>query len=224
MIQLAVLAGLLIVGVFAFTSVVARNMAPSKKRFELEKKRMQEDMDSWAGELVRIDREELELFSLGQEKQVLRKGVTTTAKGIFTTIYHEPVLAYSFREYLGSKNKANALLYVRTADHDYTYWIKKGESTLFIDGQEVGKITKDWQLLGKRTGKRIANIQKDHPKLLPVKVGDREVGSLTLKQLPKDKQLSARAFEYLQPEITDKEEQLFLALAALELVQRSVDK
>ncbi|RME91956.1 MAG: hypothetical protein D6772_17560 [Bacteroidetes bacterium] len=222
MIQLVVLATLLIIGLLLMLVLLSRNMAPSKKKLNMEIKRMREDMDTWAGELVPINKEELELFSLGQDKQVLRKGVTTTAKGIYTTIYHEPVLAYSYREYLGNKDKPNALLYVRTAEHDYVYWINKGEVSLFIDGQEVGKITRDGQLLGKRTGKQIASLRRDNPEYLPIVVGQREVGSLTRKQTTSEKGLHQRAFEYLQPELSDKEEQLFLALSALELVERSV--
>jgi hypothetical protein len=222
MVQLVVLATLLIIGVLLMLVLVSRNRAPGKKKRDMEIKRMGEDMDSWAGELVPINKEELELFSLGQDKQVLRKGITTTAKGVYTTIYHEPVLAYSYREYLGSKDKPNALLYVRTAEHDYVYWINKGVRSLFIDGQEVGKLTPTGELLGKRTGKQIASMRKDNPEFLPVQVGNREVGSLTRKQAGGENGLYERAFEYLQPELTDKEEQLFLALSALELVERTV--
>jgi hypothetical protein len=222
MAQLVVLATLLIIGILIMMTLVSRNMAPSKKKRDMEIKRMREDMDTWAGELVPINKEELELFSLGQEKQVLRKGVTTTAKGIYTTIYHEPVLAYSYREYLGNKAKPNALLYVRTAVHDYVYWINKGVGTLFIDSQEVGKLTPEGQLLGKRTGKEIASMRKDNPEYLPVLVGSREVGSLTRKTQSGENGVYERAFEYLQPELNDKEEQLFLALSALELVERTI--
>jgi hypothetical protein len=222
MIYLAILAGTIVIGGLAMTSLVAKNMAPGKKRFALETTRMKQDMDQWAGELIPINKEELELFSLGQDKQVLRKGITTTAKGIYTTIYNEPVLAYSYREYLGKADKPNGLLVARTAEHDYYYWINKGVANLYIDGQEVGTISRDGVLTGKKTGKVIATLDKKGERMLPVTVGSREVGSLTKKQANAEKGLQERAFEFLANELNDKEEQLFLALILEELVSRSI--
>ncbi len=224
MMILAAMAGLLVVGGLALATVLAGNMAPGKKRLQMETQRMKEDMNKWVGELVPLNQEELELFSLGQDKQVLRKGVSTTAKGIFTTIYHEPVVAYSYRQYLGRKGQPNALLFARTAEHEYTYWIRKGKATLFIDDQEVGQLSAEGQLKGKRTGKILASVQGPKEKLLPVLVGGREVGSLTQKKSDGKKGLHDRAFEYLREDLSDKEEQLFLALAIQELVGRSAGR
>jgi len=223
MIYLAILAATLIFGGLALTSLIAKNIAPGSKRLALETAHMKEDMDLWAKDLVPINKEELELFSLGQDKQVLRKGITTTAKGIFTTIYHEPVLAYNYREYLSNSDKPNALLYARSAEHEYIYYIQKGIGTLFIDGQEVGTLSREGVLQGKRTGKPIASMKQSNPSLLPVEVGGKEIGNLTRKVSKGDKGLYERAFEYLQPGINDKEEQLFLALVLKELVSRSVN-
>ncbi|MCB0635160.1 MAG: hypothetical protein KDC54_01005 [Lewinella sp.] len=185
---------------------------------------MKEDMDQWAGDLVPLTKEEMELFSLGQEKQVLRRGMSVTAKGIFTTIYHERVLAYSYRRYLGKDDKPNALLLARTAAHEYRYWIRKGLGTLYIDGQEVGELDRQGALRGKRTGKTLAAVQRDASKLLPVSVGGREVGSLSASVKDQTKGLYDRAFEFLRDDMDDKEEQLFLALALKELVERTVEK
>jgi hypothetical protein len=222
MIYLAILAAALVIGGLLLFSLLAKNMAPGSKRLTMETKRMKEDMDEWVTKLVPIDKEELELFSLGQDKQVLRKGVTTTAKGIFITIYHEPILAYSYREYLGKANKPNALLYARTAEHEYTYWIRKGAGTLFIDGQEVGLLSDNGVLKGKRSGKVIAQLKPEAGNLLPVEIGGREVGSLSKTVAKGDKGLQERAFSFLRNDISDKEEQLFIALALEELVSRAV--
>lgn len=223
MIVLAILSFLVVVGLLVLFSLIAGNMPPSKKKRAAEVKRLQADMDKWIDNLVPINHEELELFSIGQEKQVLKKGISTTAKGIFTTIYHEPVVAYSYHRYMGKKT--NALLYARTADHDYTYWTRNGKTTLQIDNQEVGQIDEKGVLYGTRTGKELARVQTESLKLLPVKVGGREIGSIAPAQQNRAaaKGLHERAFEYLQGNITEKEEQLFLSLAVLELVRRSVE-
>ena len=223
MVYLAVLAGILIIGGLGLTSVITKNMAPSAKRLAMEQQRLKEDMDQWAGQLVPINKEELELFSWGQEKQVLRRGITTTAKGIYTTIYHEPVLAYSYREYIGKPEKRNALLYARTSEHDFVYRIRKGIGTLFIDGQEVGTLSREGVLRGKRTGKAIAErASVDQQAMMPVTVGNREVGSLSIPEQNQKKGLHDRAFNFLKPDLNDKEEQLFLALALEALVKEVV--
>ncbi|MEZ4987494.1 MAG: hypothetical protein R2795_21020 [Saprospiraceae bacterium] len=224
MMYLAILAGTIVFGGLVLTGLLASNMAPGRKRLEMETARMKADMDKWAGDLVPIDQKELELFSLGQDKQVIRKGIATTAKGIFTTIYHEPVLAYSYREYLSNnKEKPNGLLYARTAEHEYIYWIQKGNAVLFIDGQEVGTLDAKGELRGKKTGKTIAQITAKPSGLLPVVVGNKEVGNLTAQRPQKGKGLSERAFEYIATEINDKEEQLFLALTLQEMVKRGIE-
>lgn len=224
MILLAGLAATIIIGGLLITSLITKNLAPSKKRMGMEIQRMKEDMDLWAGELIPVNKEELELFSLGQDKQLIRKGITTTAKGLFTTIYHEAVMAYSYRQYLGNNDKANGLLYARTAEHEYTYWISKGIGTLFIDGQEVGTLSLDGKLRGKRTGKEIARIDKEQTEFLPVRVGNRELGSISKKATSTGDGLHDRAFEFMQEELNDKEEQLFLALVLKELVTRTVNQ
>ncbi|MEL7220488.1 MAG: hypothetical protein AAGJ93_04165, partial [Bacteroidota bacterium] len=105
---------------------------------------------------------------------------------------------------------------------EYYYGINKGVATLFIDGREVGTISPDGILKGKKTGKVIASLDKGGEKMLPVTIGSREVGSLTKNQSEGEKGLQYRAFEFLAKELNDKEEQLFLALILEELVNRTV--
>ena len=197
-----------------------RNRMPSKKQRARVLREMREDMDGWSADLVRMNREELDLFSLTQDKQVIKRGAGTTAKGTFTTIFHEPVLSYSYRRYLGKQ--VNELLYARTAEHDYVYWTEKGKTHLEIDGQPVGRIENN-TLLGERTGKELARIgTTPRENYLPVSVGNREVGSLSALTQQSDDPLSQRAFEFIPDDLNDKEEQLLISLAARELVGRSV--
>jgi hypothetical protein len=220
---LLILSILVVVGALLLFNLFAANLAPSKRKRAAEIQRMREDVGQWAGDLVPLDREELELFSLGIEKQVLKKGISTRAKGIFTTIYHEPVVAYSYRSYLGQQR--NDLLYARTADHEYVFYAKKGTTYVEIDGQPVGKLDETGTLLGQRTGKPIARLaEPDHAGYLPLIVGDREIGSLTTKSPSTGKGLNDRAFEFLQQELDEREELLLIGLGTRELVKRAVDE
>jgi hypothetical protein len=198
------------------------NRMPGKKQRDRAVAELKADMNRWSADLVPLNKADLDLFSLTQDKQVIKSGTGATAKGTFTTIFHEPVVSYSYRRYLGSKT--NELLYARTAEHDYVYWTENGKTSLEIDGQPVGNMEGN-ALFGQKTGKELARIATTaRENYLPVSVGGREVGSLQLKPLSSDDPLSQRAFQFIPDDLNDKEEQLLMSLATRELVKRSIPK
>jgi len=210
----------LLVSILLFLKLWSSNRMPGQKQRERAVAELKADMDTWSANLVPLNKEELDLFSLAQDKRVVKSGAGATAKGTFTTIFHEPVVSYSYRRYLGKKE--NELLYARTAEHDYVYWTEDGKTSLEIDGRPVGSMEGN-ALFGRKTGKelaRIATIAKEN--YLPVSVGNREVGSLTLKPLGTDDPLNQRAFQFIPDDLNDKEEQLLMSLATRELVKRSL--
>ena len=198
----------------------SKNRMPGKKQRDRALAELKADMDTWSAELVPLNKEELDLFSLAQDKQVVQTGAATTAKGTFTTIFHEPVVSYSYKRYLGKK--VNELLYARTAEHDYVYWTEDGKTELEIDGQPVGHI-EGGAIFGAKSGKKLASIAPSAKEsYLPVSVGNREVGALTTVQPSKEDPLSQRAFEFIPDDLNEKEEQLLLSLATRELVKRTL--
>lgn len=218
---LALLTLLVVVGMLLLFQVYSKNRMPGKKRQQKEEETLREDMTGWVSGLVPLDKEELDLFSLSQDKQVVQTGMSgTKAKGIFTTIFQEPVVAYSYKRYLG--DKVNELLLAKTAEHEYVYWTRNGESTLKIDGQEVGKINQRI-LYGAKSGKEIARIQTEaQDDFLPVRVGSRDVGAMNTQRPSEKDALSQRAFEFIPDDLNEQEEQLFLALVTRELVKQSL--
>lgn len=220
MIPLLVISVLLIVAMLTMFKMWSSNRMPGKKQRARAVRELKEEMDSWSADLVPLNKEELDLFSLAQDKQVVKTGAGATAKGTFTTIFHEPVVSYSYRRYLG--NKVNELLYARTAEHDYVFWTENGETSLEIDEQSIGTISNN-ALLGARTGKPIARIAGEaRDNYLPISVGNREVGAITTIPANQSDPLSQRAFEFIPDDLNDKEEQLLMSLATLELVKRSL--
>lgn len=198
------------------------HMKPSSKRVKQDLQEMRTEMDSWlTEELVPIRKEELELFSFNQMNRLVKKRITLRARGVFTTIYDEPVLAYAYKRYIGGGR--NALLYARTAEHHYAYWIKNKEIQILIDNKLVGMLRNDGVLYNERK-RPIASIKRDQEELSPVKVHDREVASLVKTDAQKKGALSPRAFQFVKNDISEEEEKIFLALATLELVRESVPK
>ena len=220
LLTLSVLLILALIALVYWAKQYNRSRMPSKKRRAQVLREIKDDMDGWSAKLVKMNKEELDLFSLTQDKQVVKSGVGTSAKGTFTTIFQEPVVSYSYRRYLGKQ--VNELLYARTADHDFVYWTEKGKTRLEIDNQPVGTITGS-TLVGERTGKELARIATEsQDDYLPVSVGNREVGALTRNSGTSGDPLSQRAFEFIPDDLNDKEEQLLMSLAMRELVGRTL--
>lgn len=223
MTQMAFLTILLLaitVGGLGLLFTVLTKFSPGEKRIREELKRMQTEMDGWVEELVPIDRKELELFSLTQIKNSLKKRFTTSGKGIYTTIFEEPIVAYSYKKYLG-KN-AHALLYCRTAEHEYAYWIRPKGVQVVIDNQLVGTYKDNGILYGAQSKKMLARINRDNKKLAPVVVGEREVASMVKALPPAKEDISTRAFQFVRDDLTEQEEMLLLSVSLLEMVQDTI--
>lgn len=207
---------------FGILTRVLPQVAPNYKRIQKDLKVLQQEMQGWLKEeLVPIGREELELFSLNQLYQTVSKQITFKARGVFATIYNEPVLAYIYKRYVSTG--ASALLYARTRHHEYAYWLKKDEIQVLIDNKMLGALRKNHVLYNEKN-QAIARINYDHPELACILVNDREVACMVKAEVRKGDILSPRVFQFIKPDITDQEENLLLALATLELVQRSIPK
>lgn len=207
---------------FGILTKILPQVAPNYKRVQKDLKELQKEMQGWLKEeLVPIGREELELFSINQLHQSVKKGFTFKARGVFATIYNEPVLAYSFKRYVSTG--VNALLFARTAQHQYAYWLKGKEIQVLIDNKLVGAFRENGILYNEKN-RPIARINYDHPEVAPIIVNEREIASVTKANVRKGDILSPRAFQFVKPNISDEEEKIFLALATLELVQRSIPK
>ena len=197
------------------------NYRPGKRRVQQDLQKMRDEVEPWVADLVPISREELELFSQGQINQAMKKRVTTSAKGVFTTIYNEPIVAYNFKRYIAKD--VDAILYARTATHEFAYRIKGGEVKVVIDNELVGTLKENGVLYGGKRNRMIARINREAGlELMPIIVNEKEVGNLT-KALPAPgaKSVDARAFEFVRDDLDGEEKKIFLSLAIYELVQRN---
>ena len=206
------------IGVFMLARIFF--FLPNKNRLKADLKLMKADMDKWANDLVPIGDEELEQFSFNQEKQVVRSGITKTARGIFTTIYHEPVMAYSYKKYPGSGR--TALLYVRTANNDFVYHFNKNGVKVTIDGKEVGLLNDEGVLYGAKSKRMLGRINRKTAEVLPVIINDKEVASVAKFNATGSAKFSQRAFEFVREDLTEPEKEVFLSLGVLEVIEQSV--
>ncbi len=196
------------------------NFKPSKRKVQEDLKKMKEDLASYATKLVPLSKEELELFSEEQIERIKKKRGSSVSKGVFTTIYNEPIVAYSYKKYIASGT--NALLYARTANHEFAYRIEDGKVKIIIDNKLVGTLNEDGMLYGGKKDRLIARINRENDNLIPVIINDKEVGNL-VKALPpaQSSNVNRRAFEFIRDDMEAEEKKVFLSLALLELINRA---
>lgn len=190
---------------------------PGKGKIRTDLKKMKNEIAPYIEELVPWTKEELELLSSNQVKQKISKGIITTAEGVFNSIYHEPLIAYSYKKYISSKD--DEVIYARTSNHEFVYRTKKGSTELIIDNQKVGVINQQGLLHGGRRKRLLARINKSENELeLPIIIGDKERGTLIK---PESDAVNPRAFQFVR-EMGKNEEAVFLSLAVFELIKETV--
>jgi hypothetical protein len=193
-----------------------QNYKPGRSKIQKDLQEIKAELKPWIVDLIPWSREEMEQLSLNQINKSSKKRIINTSKGIFTTIYHEPVIAYCYRSYFGKGE--NALLYARTSDSEFIYRIKDGQTELVIDNELVGTLNSNGVLYHYKTEKPIAQLkQTNSQQLHPIDVGEREVGSLV--NPARANKFNSRAFELLV-DMKKEEEKVFLSLAILQMVRK----
>lgn len=193
------------------------NFRPSKNKIQEDIRQMRAEIEPFVNQLVPLDNEELELFSLNQLNQSLKKGITTQLKGIYTSIYQEPLVAYSYKKYLGGY----ALLYARTATREIIYKISKKETKVAVNQNYYGTV-RNGALYGKNKRQALAQVNRNSNELaLPILVENQEIAMLNPLSINNTPQ--PRAFRYVKDNINEEQEQAFMTLAILEMVRGQVD-
>jgi hypothetical protein len=163
--------------------------------------------------LVPFTEAELETLSLRQGLRQTVAGREDTTLGIYESIYHEPLVAFAYRDYdLGS----NALLVAQTASLTWVYKIANKYTTVSINGRPVGKINHDGTLVSSESNRKLAEIDLMGRENYPVAVGERPVGHIVHQHAASS--VNPRAVQ-LYHALEQDEHELFLALAFLSLVQ-----
>lgn len=219
--------GFLILGIIVFTVFVLTgyflfqllaNFQPGNNKVSMDLKKIREEMSPWINQLVPWTREEMELLSHNQINKEHKKGIAPTVKGIITSIYNEPMMTYSYKKYVSPN--ANGILVVRTSNHEFVYRIKAKAIQVMIDNQLVGTIRDGKDFYHVKNNRLLAQIQRKEGELvLPVLIGDKEVGNLKLPE--NTMKVNNRAFQFLSP-MSKEEEALFLSLAAFEMIKSHI--
>ena len=167
--------------------------------------------------LVPLDLDELKLLSLQQLNKQVSRGISTDTSGTFTSIYHEPLICYSYKDFLGSDK---ALLAVATKDDTWLFRMAGGNTEVLLNEHHIGKITPIGALLSSRDGRELARIDiQEGRDRFAVYLRQGIVGYLTNPAVSQD--FNTRAVHILSNLDSD-EMQLFLSVVLLAMVEASL--
>ena len=202
--------------IYQFTT----NFKPGSKKIVSDLNELKQEVQEWVASLVPWTHSNMELLSYEQTNKTVKKGLSKTAKGTFNSVYHEPLFAYSYKQYVSSGN--NALLYARTSKNEFAYRIQKKEVAISIDNEYAGVLKEGGLFYGGPKENLIARInQEETLKLKPIIIGEKEVASIV--NPVKAAVPNPRAFKFVTS-MEAEEEKIFLALAILEIVTDSFDR
>jgi len=216
---IAVIAAASFAAIYALYQLLI-NFQPGKSKIKADLKKMKAEIQPFIDELVPWTKEEMSLLSINQINKKVKNGLVATAKGIITSIYHEPLIAWSYKRYVSPET--NAVIYARSSHHEFVFRIRKDKTEVKIDDQVMGTLRENGVLYSSKTKRLMARINRSEDELmLPVLVGEKEVASLINPD--KSTRTNSRAFEFLS-EMDNQEEAVLLSLAIFEMVKREVPR
>ena len=189
---------------------------PSQKRIQADLTLIAEETRQWRQGVIPWEVEkEMELMSLNRQFKWIKKSLGRFLKGVFLSIYHEPMLIYGFKSY--RKKGQFAIFYAATLSHQFIYQRHKGRTDVLIDGEHVGFLTPEWLLYSHRR-RLLARRNRFSDDYFTVIVWDREVAHL--RDPRRNDKVSPRVFE-IMAKLNDKEELLLMAVAFLTMIERA---
>ena len=190
---------------------------PGRKRREDELKNLKKEIEPWFPELIAWDKNELEMLSMNQINNKKSGALRPTGKGIFTSVYSEPMIAYAYKQFQGKGNQA--IVYAKTANHEYAFSMKSKQTDVWMDSQPLGTLNRSGAFVNPN-GKEVARIKKSaDQKSLPVYMSDKEVATLIHPDMLKD--VNPRTFE-LVTKMSKEEEAVLVALAINQMVKKEI--
>ncbi len=189
------------------------SVQPTRAALDRDLNKLRDELKEFFDRLVPLDKNEIELLSLQQEDRTVKRGIGKLVKGVFSSIYHEALVAYAYKEYVATRKKA--ILMVKTYSHEFVYHVHGAMTDLFVNGEKIGQINAQGEL--RNNQKLLAEIKiNDSLELAPIEINNRVVGRVRNPQFAGH--VNPRAYNMLE-EMNEDEELLFLSLSLLYMVQ-----
>ncbi|MBV6442559.1 MAG: hypothetical protein EPGJADBJ_04277 [Saprospiraceae bacterium] len=213
--MLVLMAGSIIVGIFYLIAKLLGqiNFNPESQAWKKTVEGLRTRLRAVAaGALVPWDKEMLALLSLNRINVKKPGFFSSTAEGVFTTIFQEPVLAYTEQ-----KSGNTGVIVARTSDREFIFRLKGKETEIWLNGQPFGILVDGSLLAAGKTSRLLARIEKKTGEAqFPVLLGDSVVASIANPALADSP--NPRALTLLR-EVSAEEESVLLALTVLQVIK-----
>ena len=171
------------------------NMPPSKRKVASDLALIEKETREWRESIIPWERDnEIELFSLNKNSKWFKKSGEKFLKGVFYSIYNEPMMVFGFRSYM--KKGEHFILWAATDRHVFFYRGHGKKMEFFIDGDRIGHINDQGLMYGGSRGRLLARRNPFSDEYYNVVVWDREVAHM-LKPTAVDR-INPRAFEVVE--------------------------
>ena len=201
--------------IFSFILKKLGTYQPNKNRIHLDILAMREETKEWRAQLIPWTKEENDLLSLTQTNKAVKTKIGKITKGLFNSIFHEPMMLYAYKEYL--PNGKSALLFSAINNREYFYLIKKKSVIIYINNDVVGTLKDSGELIS-ADGKRIlAKVDREKTDLIPIYIGERQGGYFQDPDTADT--INPRAIQIID-DLNESEEMVFFAIATYEIIHR----
>ena len=183
-----------------------------KANLKKDLKLLRDEIAPWMDKLIPWKTEEMELLSLDREEKVRRKGWVKTVTGVIKSIYSEPLAAYAYKL---SKHDKMGMLVVRTKDHEIIYEGDKNQVKVYVDGEFMGFLRPDGQLISE-DGRKVIAASDGGLQMKAITVNNKEVAMLNPGNMSEN--YAGRAFEHVEP-LSDDEAKILTAMSMYEILK-----
>jgi len=152
----------------------------AKRKLEKDLDDLQVVLNEFVDGLVYLDIEELKIMSVNTVDKLVGKGLSTYNKGVISTIYQEPIVAYAMKVY---EKWDKMLLVARTKDDIFSIQSEGEKFKVFKNNQAFGTIEDDYTFyysgaavpevsLDHINGQRISKLIKDNKEIAHINMRD----------------------------------------------------
>jgi hypothetical protein len=194
-------------------------MSPGNKKINRDLSTMRQLLRSVQPQLIPFQEEkELELMSLKVEIKPQKKGFDKIQTGLVHSIYHEPMVAFAYKDY--GKNSRDAMLCCRTSRIELIYRIKKLQVDVYQNGSQVALIDSNHIMYGLKSRRALARVKPYSNDFLSIIIHDKEAGQLF--NPAREYSHQQRAFSIVT-NMNEEEEAIFMAIGLFEFVTRLLE-
>ncbi len=183
-------------------------------RVQQERDNLVEQIHGLSADLIPWSKKDAELLSFGITDKKIYKG--DSAKGVFVSIYDEPIMAFATKEF--NRAKLIKMVMAATANHQFYYLHKSKSIECYLNGQQIGFLKDDYMFysMKKRLAGRINSGGDDAYSTVVYK--DAELG--LINPLSFNAPFNKRVFDLVNDKLTAEGEIILMCMTFYYLIDK----